>query len=115
MRASSEQTLRSQAELAQAALQQRVAALEAECAGLRAANQELFQAKSDAEEQRDSVAGCACSWAWHVCLSGTCAGGTAFCCFTCCSCILAQLCVLVSSTNLLLQSRGRAGCAPGSA
>lgn len=57
MRATSEHTLRGQAELASVALQARVAALEAECTNLRNANQELFRAKSDAEEQRDSAVG----------------------------------------------------------
>ncbi|PRW34071.1 phragmoplast orienting kinesin 2 [Chlorella sorokiniana] len=57
MRATSEHTLRSQAELAASAAATRVAALEAEAASLRTANHELFRAKSFAEEQRDSAAG----------------------------------------------------------
>lgn len=60
MRATSEHTLRSQAELAASATASRVAVLEAEAASLRTANQELFRAKSFAEEQRDSAAG----WVW---------------------------------------------------
>lgn len=62
MRATSEHTLRSQAELAASAAAARVAALEAEAASLRTANQELFRAKSFAEEQRDSAAG----WVWRL-------------------------------------------------
>ena len=56
LRATSEATLRGQAELAAVALQARAAALEADCAALRAANQELLRAKSAAEEQRDTSA-----------------------------------------------------------
>ena len=74
MRASSEHTLRGQAELALGSLQARLAALEDEAAGLRAANAELFQAKSDAEEQRDSAARCpggrASSRRWQLRVGG---------------------------------------------
>ena len=49
MRATSEHTLRGQAELAASAATARVAALEAEAASLRTANHELFRAKSFAE------------------------------------------------------------------
>ena len=57
LRASTELALRSQAEQASAGMQQRVAALEAECQALRGSHQELLRAKSDAEEQRDCAAG----------------------------------------------------------
>eukprot|EP00887_Chlorella_sp_A99_P003515 scaffold7.g3515.t1 len=57
LRVSSEQQLRSAAELSLGQLQARLGAVEAECAQLRSTNQELYRAKSDAEQERDSVAG----------------------------------------------------------
>lgn len=56
LRASTEATMRSQAELSSGQLAARLAALEGECSALRAANQELSRAKSDAEEQVVSAA-----------------------------------------------------------
>ena len=64
MRASSEHTLRGQAELAASTAAARAAALEAEAASLRTANHELSQAKRFAEEQRDSAAGWVAQGCW---------------------------------------------------
>lgn len=55
MRASTESTLRSQAELSLSQLQMRLAAMEADCDQLRSTNQELLQAKSDAEQELDGI------------------------------------------------------------
>lgn len=78
MRATSEHTLRGQAELAASAATARVAALEAEAASLRTANHELFRAKSFAEEQRDSAAGWVSEGGWGTafgCCSSLAGGG----------------------------------------